>query len=171
MAQNAFWQEFNEQAASLVGGERNHVANLANIASLLFHELNEKTKASQVNWAGFYLVDILKPQQLVLGPFHGLPACIRIPLGKGVCGTTATNKTTTIVPDVHEFPGHIACDSKSNSEIVVPLLKGESKELLGVIDLDHLGHNGFDEEDRIGLEKLAQILVEACDWPVLAQQQ
>jgi GAF domain-containing protein len=127
--------------AALLAGERDWIANLANTAALLYTEL------AGLNWAGFYL---FKEGELVLGPFQGKPACVRIALGKGVCGTAAAQRRSVVVPDVHEFPGHIACDSASNSELVVPLIRGG--ELLGVLDLDSPLFARFDDEDRRGLE-------------------
>jgi GAF domain-containing protein len=134
------------QLRSLLEGETDRIANAANTAALLYHSLPE------VNWAGFYF---LQGDVLVLGPFQGRPACVRIPLGKGVCGTAAKERKTLVVPDVSQFPGHIACDSQSKSEIVVPLIK--ENEVLGVLDIDspHVGR--FDEIDRQGLEKLVAI--------------
>jgi len=140
------------QARSLLEGERDATANAANLASLLFHTLPE------LNWAGFYW---LKDGGLVLGPFQGRPACVRIALGKGVCGTAAAGRRTVVVPDVHAFPGHIACDSASESEIVVPVLEGE--RLLGVLDLDSPRRARFDDEDARGLEALVRAFVDATD--------
>lgn len=136
------------QLSSLLAGERDLVANAANFSALIFHALPD------LNWAGFYF---LQNDELVLGPFQGQPACVRIALGRGVCGTAAESCLTTIVPDVHEFPGHIACDSASNSEIVVPLMKGE--RLIGVLDLDSPALGRFDNEDATGLEVLVRILL------------
>jgi len=136
----------------LFAGERDAIANAANLSALIFHGL------PGLNWAGFYL---LKDGGLVLGPFQGKPACIRIALGRGVCGTAAATRRTQVVEDVHAFPGHIACDSASNSEIVVPLLHGE--RLLGVLDLDSPEHARFDDTDRAGLEALAALWVSASD--------
>src|SRR5262252_6019768 len=119
------YEQLAGQLASLLAGERDLIANAANFSSLIFHTLPD------LNWAGFYL---MKDGELVLGPFQGRPACVRIKLGQGVCGAGAAKGETVIVPDVHEFPGHIACDSASNSEIVVPLRKGS--RLIGVLDLD-----------------------------------
>lgn len=133
-----------KQADAVMEGEPDAVANAANLASLIYHSLPE------LNWAGFYF---LKGGELVLGPFQGKVACVRIALGKGVCGTAAAERRSIVVSDVHEFPGHIACDSASNSEIVVPILRGG--ELLGVLDLDSPIAGRFDEEDRAGLEALA----------------
>ena len=137
------------QLRSLLAGERDFIANAANFASLLYHSLSE------LNWAGFYL---LKDKELVLGPFQGKPACVRIAVGKGVCGVAAAQRETVIVPNVHEFPGHIACDSASNSEIVVPLQK--DGRLLGVLDLDSPQFARFDDEDAEGLNKLVEVFVE-----------
>lgn len=140
------------QAQGLFAGERDAIANAANLSALIFNGL------PRLNWAGFYL---LKDGGLVLGPFQGKPACIRIALGRGVCGTAAATRRTQVVEDVHAFPGHIACDSASNSEIVVPLLHGE--RLLGVLDLDSPEHARFDDTDRAGLEALAALWVAASD--------
>lgn len=133
---------------ALLHGEQDAVANAANMSALIFDALPE------LNWAGFYF---LKDGELVVGPFQGKPACVRIPLGKGVCGTAAAQRTTLVVPDVHAFPGHIACDSASASEIVVPLIDGT--DLIGVLDLDSPRPARFDEHDRRGLEQLARIYV------------
>ncbi len=142
-----------EQCKALIEGERHVIANLANTASLLYHSLQN------INWAGFYLSE---ENQLILGPFHGKPACIRIPLGKGVCGTAASTKETQRVEDVHAFPGHIACDSASNSEIVIPLLHNE--RVYGVLDIDSPDFSRFDEEDQAFLEELVRVLVKGCNW-------
>jgi GAF domain-containing protein len=141
------------QLRALLHGERDFIANCANTAALLWHSLPD------LNWAGFYR---LADDQLVLGPFQGKPACVRIAIGKGVCGTAAVARKTVRVPDVQAFPGHIACDTASRSEIVVPLVKGG--QLLGVLDLDSPMLNRFDAADQAGLEKLAEIIVAACDW-------
>jgi len=145
-----------DEVGRLIDGERNAVANLANTASMLFHALDG------CNWIGFYLFD---GHELVLGPFHGKPACIRIALGRGVCGTAAAEQRTIVVPDVHAFPGHIACDAASRSELVVPLLDGS--RLLGVLDLDSPHQARFDEVDASGCEAIARMLVTGCDWPAL----
>ena len=137
------------QFSSLLEGERDFIANAANFSSLLYYSLPD------VNWAGFYL---LKDGELVLGPFQGQPACVRIEIGKGVCGTAAQERQTIMVENVHEFPGHIACDSASNSEIVVPLVK--DGELIGVLDLDSPLLARFDEEDAEGLNELASMFME-----------
>jgi GAF domain-containing protein len=137
----------------LLTGERDRIANLANAAALLFAVLPD------LNWAGFYLYD---GTGLVVGPFQGRPACVRIALGKGVCGTAAVERRTVVVTDVHAFPGHIACDAASNSEIVVPLLAGS--RLLGVLDLDSPRPGRFSTEDAVGLEGFAARLIAGCDW-------
>jgi L-methionine (R)-S-oxide reductase len=136
------------QLSSLLAGERDLVANAANFSSLVFHSLPD------LNWAGFYFA---KDDELVLGPFQGQPACVRIKIGQGVCGAGAAKCDTMIVPDVHEFPGHIACDSASNSEIVVPLMK--DGRMIGVLDLDSPKLSRFDREDATGLEQLVKILL------------
>jgi len=137
-----------QQAEALLHGERDRIANAANLASLIWHSL------PGLNWAGFYLFD---GSELVLGPFMGKPACVRIALGKGVCGTAASTRTTQVVDDVHAFPGHIACDAASNSEIVVPLVRNGA--LLGVLDLDSPLPKRFDAEDRMALEQIAGLWV------------
>ena len=136
------------QLLSLLKGEHDFIANAANFSSLLFNSL------PNVNWAGFYF---LQDDELVLGPFQGNPACVRIPMGKGVCGVAAQQCETIIVPNVHEFPGHIACDVASNSEIVVPLFDGE--RLLGVLDLDSPTIGRFDDQDAEGLNELVTVFV------------
>src|SRR5689334_7945012 len=136
------------QLLSLLKGEHDLIANTANFSALLFNSL------PNVNWAGFYF---LRGEELVLGPFQGNPACVRIPMGKGVCGVAAEQCETIIVPNVHEFPGHIACDVASNSEIVVPLFDGE--RLLGVLDLDSPIIGRFDDQDAEGLNELATVFV------------
>src|SRR3569832_1537902 len=136
------------QLLSLLKGEHDFVANAANFSALLFNSL------PNVNWAGFYF---LQGEELVLGPFQGNPACVRIPMGKGVCGVAAQQCETIIVPNVHEFPGHIACDVASNSEIVVPLFDGE--RLLGVLDLDSPAFGRFDDQDAEGLNELVTVFV------------
>lgn len=136
-----------KQLRALLEGESNTIANLANASALLNQFLNE------VNWVGFYLME---DGELVLGPFQGLPACVRIPLGKGVCGTAAQNQKTERIEDVHAFPGHIACDAASQSEIVVPIVK--EGQLLGVLDIDSPIKNRFDEIDQQYLEEFVKEL-------------
>jgi len=138
-----------KQLDALLDGESDKIANLANASALLNGFLQE------VNWVGFYIFD--GKNDLVLGPFQGLAACTRIPLGRGVCGTSAGERRTVRVPDVHLFPGHIACDAASQSEIVVPLIK--DGELLGVLDIDAPVKNRFDETDEAMLERFAAVLV------------
>ena len=137
----------NQQLSALIEGVDHPVANLANASALLFDALPD------LNWAGFYL---LEGNTLVLGPFQGKPACIEIPVGKGVCGTAAAENRTQVVPDVHRFPGHIACDGASNSEIVIPLR--QKGTVVGVLDLDSPVFDRFSENDREGLEAFARIL-------------
>src|SRR6187431_2570659 len=146
----AAYDELARDLAALLSGERDFIANAANTAALIYEAL------PGLNWAGFYLY---KGGELVLGPFQGKPACVRIAIGKGVCGTAAERRATVLVEDVHAFPGHIACDSASNSEIVVPLLRGG--ELLGVLDLDSPHHARFQAHDARGIESLAKIFVES----------
>jgi L-methionine (R)-S-oxide reductase len=144
--------ELLSQARALLAGERDATANAANLAALVFHTLPD------LNWAGFYW---MKQGELVLGPFQGKPACVRIAIGAGVCGTAARDKRTVVVEDVHRFPGHIACDSASNSEVVVPLVR--DGKVLGVFDLDSPRTRRFDEEDARALEALVAIYLEASD--------
>lgn len=146
----ALYARLAEQAEHLLIGERDPIANAANLSALLFHAL------SDVNWCGFYLFD---GEELVVGPFQGRPACVRIEMGSGVCGTAARDRRTLVVPDVNRFPGHIACDANSRSEIVVPLLDRE--RLIGVLDLDSPTPNRFDDEDAAGLERLAAIYLDS----------
>ncbi|MBN2475919.1 MAG: GAF domain-containing protein [Pirellulales bacterium] len=136
----------------LLEGERDFTANAANTAGVISHGLAE------VNWVGFY---VLRGNELVLGPFQGRPACTRIPLGKGVCGSAAQSRQTVVVENVREFPGHIACDDASASEIVVPLIHDD--RLIGVLDLDSPALGRFDDEDRQGLEKLVEVFLEATE--------
>lgn len=139
--------ELNARLRALTEGVPHPIANLSNAAALLWESLEE------INWAGFYL---LEGETLVLGPFQGRPACIEIPLGRGVCGTAAAERETQLVPDVHAFPGHIACDSASNSEIVVPLVRDD--QVIGVLDMDSPILDRFTRADRAGLEDFARIL-------------
>lgn len=137
-----------QQAEALLHGEHDRIANAANLASLIWHSVPE------LNWAGFYFFD---GRELVLGPFQGKPACVRIALGRGVCGTAAATRQTQVIADVHAFPGHIACDAASNAEIVVPLVR--NGELLGVLDIDSPSAGRFDGEDQAGFEALAAVWV------------
>lgn len=138
---------------STTAGEPDALANLANASALLAGALD------RINWCGFYL---MRGAELVLGPFQGKPACVRIPLGKGVCGTAAARGETLIVPDVHAFPGHIACDAASRSEIVVPIVAGGT--LRGVLDVDAPETGRFDDEDRVGLEAFVAALAPRIEW-------
>ncbi len=144
------YDQLASQLSSLLAGERDLIANAANFSSLIFHSLPD------LNWAGFYFA---KDGELVLGPFQGQPACVRIKIGQGVCGAGAAKCETVIVPNVHEFPGHITCDSASNSEIVVPLLKGS--KLIAVLDLDSPSFGRFDDQDEAGLRNLMGIFLES----------
>jgi L-methionine (R)-S-oxide reductase len=144
----ALYAELTEELDGLLAGEPDPVANAANAAAAIYHALPD------LNWAGFYF---LRGEELVLGPFQGRPACVRIPVGKGVCGTAAGQRRSVLVPDVEAFPGHIACDTASRSELVVPLMVGDA--LLGVLDLDSPVLERFDETDRAGCEQLAVVIV------------
>ena len=148
----ALYAELVSSLQGLLSGESNLIAAAANTSALLYWSLPD------LNWVGFYLVDEASGDLLV-GPFQGKPACVRIPIGSGVCGTAAARRRTVVVEDVHAFPGHIACDSASNSEIVVPVLSGD--RLLGVLDLDSPKRGRFDEEDARGLERLVAVFVAA----------
>ncbi|MBY6035173.1 GAF domain-containing protein [Fictibacillus nanhaiensis] len=148
---NKAYSLLSKQLEALLEGETNETANLANASALLNQFLD------RVNWVGFYTLE-QESNQLVLGPFQGLPACVRIPLGKGVCGTSAQNQETLVVEDVHQFPGHIACDAASQSEIVIPLVK--NGKLLGVLDIDSPEKGRFDNVDRENLEKYCEVLLQ-----------
>ncbi|MAG76444.1 MAG: GAF domain-containing protein [Colwelliaceae bacterium] len=149
MEKSAFYQDLNKQVAAVITGESDLIANMANVSAILFEALE------YVNWAGFYRVD---GEQLVLGPFQGKVACIRIPFGKGVCGTAASTGETQLVADVHQFDGHIACDAASNSEIVIPVRVGG--QIVAVLDIDSVNYDRFDAQDQQGLESIVA-LVEA----------
>ena len=144
------YAQFLEQARALLHGERDRVANAANLSALVYHAL------PALNWVGFYFHD---GRELVVGPFQGQPACVRIALGRGVCGTAAVTRQIQRVADVHAFPGHIACDSASRSELVVPLYEGDA--LVGVFDLDSPEPARFDEDDAAGLAALAALYLES----------
>ncbi|WP_312371946.1 GAF domain-containing protein [Lachnoclostridium sp.] len=141
------------QLKAMLEGEQDVISNLGNASALLNQALKD------INWVGFYL---MKRGNLILGPFQGKIACIHIPVGRGVCGTAVKEKKTQVVKDVHEFPGHIACDSASNSEIVIPMKK--SGTILGVLDIDSPNFHRFDEVDAEYLEQFVSLLVECCDW-------
>ncbi|WP_026782082.1 GAF domain-containing protein [Pleomorphomonas koreensis] len=149
----AFYRELAGQLGGLLAGERDAVANAANLSALLHEHLPD------LNWAGFYFLKT--PDELVLGPFQGRVACVRIAVGKGVCGTAVARRDSVLVPDVHAFPGHIACDAASRSELVVPLLSGD--RVLGVIDLDSPSPGRFDEGDEAGIKALAALYVAGSD--------
>ena len=141
------------QLEAVVYDEQDTIANLANASAIL------QMCLSNINWVGFYL---MRENQLVLGPFQGKPACIRIDIGKGVCGTAVATDSTQLVMDVHQFPGHIACDSASNSEIVIPL--HHEGKIVGVLDIDSPFLARFNEKDKTGLEACAHVLEQACNW-------
>jgi L-methionine (R)-S-oxide reductase len=160
---DADYASLADELNGLLTGEPDQIANAANTAALLFDALPD------INWVGFYF---LGPSlgngangetELIVGPFQGKPACVRIPLGKGVCGTAAATRKTVVVLDVHEFPGHIACDAASQSEIVVPLMRGNT--LLGVLDIDSPSLARFDDADRRGIERVAAIFIAASGGP------
>lgn len=142
------YEQLSKQLDALLEGENNLIANLSNASALL------NTFLKEINWVGFYLMN---EGELVLGPFQGLPACVRIPVGRGVCGTTVANEQTMVVDDVHAFPGHIACDAASKSEIVIPLIKNDV--VLGVLDIDSPVEARFTPEDKEGLEKFVAVLL------------
>jgi GAF domain-containing protein len=150
------YRELHGRLAAVFEGERNGLANAANMSALVYEALPD------LNWAGFYF---LQGRELVLGPFQGKVACVRIPLGKGVCGTAAERRETVIVADVHEFPGHIACDSASRSEIVVPLV--QNGRLVGVLDVDSPRLSRFDSQDGQALEAAAALLLQSSDFAPL----
>ena len=146
MTKNSFYQDLYTQIEALISDEADVIANMANISALLFEQLAE------VNWVGFYrMVD----DELVLGPFQGKVACIRIPLGRGVCGTAASENKVQRVADVHDFDGHIACDASTNSEIVLPLTLND--KVIAVLDIDSMAYNRFDGNDQAGLEKIISL--------------
>jgi GAF domain-containing protein len=146
------YRDLARQLAALLEGERDAVANAANACALIYQTLPD------LNWVGFYF---MRGGELVLGPFQGQPACVRIPVGHGVCGTAVARRQSIVVADVHDFPGHIACDAASRSELVVPLLRGS--EIIGVIDLDSPRPGRFDGTDQAGIEALAALYVAASD--------
>lgn len=147
------YELLREQLQSLTEDEKHVIPNLANASALLNDALTE------INWVGFYL---MTDGCLMLGPFQGKTACIRIPIGRGVCGSAVAQNQSQLVADVHEFPGHIACDSASNSEIVIPIHKGDT--VVGVLDIDSPIKNRFDEDDLFGLEAIVKILETNCSW-------
>jgi GAF domain-containing protein len=148
------YADLQRSLAGLLAGEADLIANAANFTALVYHSLPD------LNWAGFYF---LRGEELVLGPFQGRPACVRIAMGRGVCGTAALRRTSVLVPDVHQFPDHIVCDLASRSELVVPLI--DVNRLMGVFDLDSPRPNRFDAVDQAGIEAAVRLLVEACRNP------
>ena len=159
VAKPAFYGDLSRQLSGLLDGERDAVANAANMAALMFHAMPD------LNWAGFYFLRADRPgggAGLVVGPFQGQPACVRIPVGRGVCGSAVERRQSILVEDVHAFPGHIACDAASRSELVVPLMAGGA--ILGVLDLDSPLPARFDADDQAGVEHLAAIFTAACDF-------
>ena len=153
LSKPAMYRELSASLAALLDGETDAVANLANASTLLSGALDG------INWCGFYL---LRGDELVVGPFQGKPACVRIPMGRGVCGTAAARRETLVVPDVDAFPDHIACDAASRSEIVVPILQGSA--LRGVLDVDAPETGRFDDEDRTGLQDFVGVLAPRVNW-------
>lgn len=147
-----FYRELVQQLDGLLHDERDAIANAANLSALLYDAM------PRLNWAGFYL---MRDGELVLGPFQGKPACVRIPVGRGVCGTAVARRETMLVEDVYAFPGHIACDAASRSELVVPLIR--DGEVIGVIDLDSPEPGRFDANDQAGIEAIASLYLEASD--------
>lgn len=156
-SKDKLYKYMNIKLTGLIGDEDDWLANLSNASALLDLLIDE------INWVGFYL---MKNGKLVLGPFQGKPACVNIEVGKGVCGTAVESKNVQLVKNVHDFPGHIACDSASNSEIVLPIIVDD--EVVGVLDIDSPILNRFDEEDQAGLEKIVANLVKYVDWSKIA---
>ena len=152
LSKSLIYMQLAKSLTPLLEDEREFLPNMSNMASLLFNSLKD------INWCGFYL---MKNEELLLGPFQGKPACVRIGMGKGVCGTSAQSRSTMIVEDVNNFPGHIACDVDSRSEIVIPLIKRST--LIGVLDIDSPVLSRFDHEDMEGLEHLVNILLDCSD--------
>ncbi len=152
MTNTGSYDDLHSQLHGLLEGERDLIANAANTAAIIYHTLPD------LNWAGFYF---LHGDELLLGPFQGKPACVRIAVGQGVCAAAAGHRQTVLVEDVHRFPGHIACDTASNSEIVLPIIVGD--RLIGVLDLDSPVVGRFHAEDQAGLEKLVEIFIAATD--------
>lgn len=153
MDKKEFYREIVMQSKALCDGEPNRIANLANISAILYERLDD------INWAGFYIMApnlAQDTQELVLGPFQGKAACVRIPVGRGVCGTAVAERQTQLIEDVHQFEGHIACDAASNSEVVVPIIVND--EVVAVLDIDSPSINRFDQEDANGLEQLVDMI-------------
>ncbi|KAH6883231.1 GAF domain-like protein [Alternaria rosae] len=163
MSKKEVYEQVLEQARSLFDGQRNWVCNFSNTASLLWHAYHSlPSPSSSVNWAGFYFTSPTNSSQLLLGPFQGQVACQTINFGRGVCGTAAKEAKTQLVQDVEKFPGHIACDGRSRSEIVVPVVQGG--KVVAIIDIDCAELGGFNAEDQAALEELAELLAQSCDF-------
>ncbi|RDI83316.1 hypothetical protein Vi05172_g6627 [Venturia inaequalis] len=163
LSKSEAYEQVIEGAKSLFEGQRNWVCNFSNASALLYHAYHSlPSPSANVNWCGFYVVDPKHPSQLILGPFQGHVACQLISFGKGVCGTAAEEKKTQLVRDVDQFPGHIACDESSRSEIVVPII--QNGKVVAIIDVDCAELHGFDEVDQKYLEELAGILADTCDF-------
>ncbi|KAF2269867.1 GAF domain-like protein [Lojkania enalia] len=163
LSKKEVYAQIIQQASALVDGQRNWVCNLANAASLIYHGLRTlPSPLKSVNWAGFYVLDSKNADQLILGPFQGQVACQTIAFGRGVCGIGAETKVTQLVEDVEKFPGHIACDGATKSEIVVPII--QNGKTVAIIDIDCAELNGFDLEDQAALENLADLLARSCDF-------
>jgi GAF domain-containing protein len=152
-----YWDALNRDLDNLLSSDEHAITTLSNAAAFIFNVLED------INWAGFYLYD---GKKLILGPFGGKPACTTIAIGSGVCGTAAKEKRTVVVPDVEAFPGHIACDGDSRSEIVIPLIDKDGN-LLGVLDIDSPNLNRFSEEDGKGLERLVMAILEKVKLPII----
>ncbi|ORY96717.1 GAF domain-like protein [Syncephalastrum racemosum] len=163
LSKEDFYVELLEQITAVISGQSNWMTNLANASAVIYHSMRalEHFQRKPINWAGFYLT--MEEGKLLLGPFQGKVACTEIKFGHGVCGAAASERVTQVVKDVHAFPGHIACDSASNSEIVVPMIL--DNRLIGVLDIDCEQVEGFDDRDRAGLEAIVDVLVKGCSWP------
>ena len=164
----AFYAKLLAETTRTVSGQEDAVSNTANVAALVYRRLREAFGDAAVNWAGFYYARPVAQADagkrvLMLGPFHGKPAVVRIPYGKGVCGTTAESGAASLVPDVHKVPNHIACDAASQSEVVLPVRSADGA-LVAVLDLDSPTVGGFAEDDRDGLQAVADAVGKACDW-------
>lgn len=170
MSKKEFYEGVLKSVESVLSKERNFVTNSANLSAIMYHEMNT-FNSNSINWFGFYFVDKKKPKELILGPFQGKVACTRIKFSRGVCGFCATNQKSVVVPDVHKFEGHIACDSASNSEgrslifnfsVCIPIFD-KKKEFYGLIDVDSVNFENFDKEDVQYLEELARIFEKSTD--------
>ncbi|KAI9310240.1 GAF domain-like protein [Dichotomocladium elegans] len=164
LPKDQFYADLLEVIKAITEDQTNWVTNLANASAVIYHELRSLAHFQEkpINWAGFYVTDPKDSKKLILGPFQGKVACTVIPFGKGVCGAAAQSRETQLVSDVHQFPGHIACDSASQSEIVIPMVA--DNRVIGVLDIDCEETDGFDEQDRAGLQAIVKVLVERCEW-------